>query len=260
MRKFIPAAILALAFAAFGVGLASPAMASTPACAARSSCFYPMTNYGGTPHTVLNTSDEDTWTSVPSSDRVSAWEAGGSDLFLWSEADQVYTCIPGGGNGNPNENPINPGWFYIDYGVEQNCTESLPSGAPGSHGSPMYCIDVKPGSACNGTLLMRAKSIRYKPTLGAIDETIKLVKDKDHVPVRADVLCNFSWGIRGSETGRYHSSHIITKPGQKSYVKCGKKTLDGITERGSVYIWYVDERWGINKGPWHATTIAKKDH
>lgn len=103
----------------------------TGGCAPRSSCFYPEVNFGGTPLTVLNASNENTWTSVPPADRKSVVAEGGSDVWLWQRTDQLYSCVKASGGSVSDEDPFNSGYYYVDYGVT-GCTEPHPSGAPGS--------------------------------------------------------------------------------------------------------------------------------
>lgn len=132
MRKIIIAVAAALALGMPLLPVMSGTAAAGATCADRSSCFYPSTGFSGTPLTVLNTSNENTWTLIPSGDRESVWEQGGSDLWLWDRQDAIYTCVKANGNGISDESPLNSGYYYIDYGVTQNCTEAHPSGAPGS--------------------------------------------------------------------------------------------------------------------------------
>jgi hypothetical protein len=136
MRKSLLAPVLAAVAAlalAVPAGGAPAARAPGPSdCGSRQSCFYGAVNYGNPEDAVTNSTNENTWTSIPAANRKSTWEAGGSDLFVWDEQDKVWSCIQNGGSGLPAE-AVAFGWYYIDYGVTASCdTLSLPPGAPGA--------------------------------------------------------------------------------------------------------------------------------
>jgi hypothetical protein len=116
---------------------ASPALASSasdPTCTARYTCMYQTSDFGGAEQDYYNPDNGGSWTYIPVGGRASVIEAGGSDVWFWNRAGGLYTCVPANSSGDDLSFPGYgyPGWMYVDYGVDQNCTEATPPGAPGT--------------------------------------------------------------------------------------------------------------------------------
>lgn len=129
------AAVAACALVAIPTAPALAGSSDQPDCAARTTCMYQTTNYGGGEQDYYNPAASGTWTNMPLAGRASVISNGASDVWFWNEAAGLYMCVPGNTNDPDLAFPGgfgNPGWVYIDYGVTQNCAEAAPAGAPGS--------------------------------------------------------------------------------------------------------------------------------
>jgi hypothetical protein len=135
-RLALLAGVLALA-AALVIPTTSAFASSAPmqGCADRTTCMYQNTGYGGTEQDYYNPAFGGGWINLPINERASVDSTGWSDVWFYNEMAGLYTCVPAQGESTDLTFPGgfgDPGWMYIDYGVNQNCQEDPPAGAPGT--------------------------------------------------------------------------------------------------------------------------------
>jgi hypothetical protein len=120
--------VLALAFALTcgNVAAATAAPRDGSSCEASHTCFYGNADNTGTEYSVFNPDNRNTWTGIPMDTRGSVTENGGSDLWLLDKAAGLMTCVPADSQATFPTDELQPGYYYVDYGVQQDCRESQP--------------------------------------------------------------------------------------------------------------------------------------
>jgi hypothetical protein len=117
---------------------ASPAVAGTapaPWCTARYTCMFQGSTFDGAEQDYYNPDNGGSWVYLPVGGRASVVEAGASDVWFWNRAAGLYTCVAANNSSDDLSFPGGagfPGFMYVDYGVNQGCSEATPAGAPGT--------------------------------------------------------------------------------------------------------------------------------
>ncbi len=139
MKRLIIGAIASLAILAGTIGTAAASASAQPvrqtvqtttSCSTGHTCFYPQTNLQGGADAFLNSGSGGVWFYLPNPllyTPDSAWEDGGSTLWLYSHTTGESVCIPA--NNWNNDLHRKYGYAYIKYGIPGGCG-SIPTPLP----------------------------------------------------------------------------------------------------------------------------------